>query len=472
MILRNSKNTLKALAVCTGFFSLAACNEHSILKEGLTEVDNINTFSKSTADFEISFETGKVDSIATNYFTYSRTSTSSSPAAIAVGTYIDPFYGQTQGIAHFQMTPYNSAFNFPEGAVFDSAVLVLPFTYSDATGGFYGDTLTDLHWNIYRTGEKMNINTTYYSNHSTALGNLIGSASFNYQQFKPGSQQIIAATSDTTAAQLRLKLNSSFGQEIFSTDSANYANTTAFQEFFNGISIAPDVSKTQNALAYFLLPSVTSSQKSLEAARIEFHYHVGAENDFQSVVMRPSVCAYYSNIKQTYSSYPVNNLINKATDSLLVQSNPGLYTDIKIKGLRSIPLSVINKAELVITAQSAGANLKFFTAPDLVAPVILKDGREEALLERLDNSGANNSSGVYMVDPYLKQATINGTEYNQYKINIPRTVQQYILTGEDEIVIRIKGSNYYPGMDRLLARGVTGGDDGTKFQFNIIYTKK
>lgn len=476
MILRNSKNILKALAVCTGFFSLAACKEHSILKEGLDEVDNINTFAKNTSDFDIAFELGRTDSLLTSYFTYSKTSVTTSPDAIAIGAYNDPFFGQTQAIAHFQMTPYNSSFKFPDEAVIDSAVLVLPFTYTassnTATGGFYGDTLSTLHWNIYETGEYLDRSKQYYSNHNTSLGNLIGSASFNYQQFKSGSEQIIAATSDTTESQLRIRLNSSFASEMFNADTANYINTTAFQAFFKGLSIVPDLTNPQNALTYFLLPNVATGQKSLEAARIEFHYHVGDEKNFSSVIVRPNVCAYYSNIVQNFASYPANNYINKKADTILIQSQPGFYTDVKIKGLQGIPLSVINKAELIITAQVPGTNLKYLTAPDLIVPVLVKDGKEEILLERLDNSGAVNSAGVYMIDPYLKTATINGVEYGQYRLNIPRTIQQAVLNGDDEITIRLKGSNYYPGMDRILAKGIGGGSDGTNFQFNIIYSKR
>lgn len=472
MIRRNSKNILKALAVCTGFFSLAACREHSILKDDLTNVDNINTFSRSSGDFEISFSNGNIDSMPTSNFTYSLTTVSSVPAAVAIGAYTDDFFGRTQAIAHFQMTPYSSQFGFPEGAVLDSAVLVLPFTFGSATGGYYGDTLSEMHWNIYETGDKLDRTRTYFSNQSTPEGDLIGSASFNYQQFKTGSQQVIGATNDTTVSQLRMRLNSGFAQEIFNTDPANYANTTAFQEFFKGVTIAPDMSKPQNLLAFFLLPNSSSDAKSLQAARIEFHYHVNDEKDFKSIVMRQTVCGYYSNLVRTFDTYPVSNFFNRSSDSILIQSQPGAYTDVTIKGLNSIPLSVINKAEMVITVQPPAGNRSYLTAPDLIVPVLVKDGREEVLFERLDNSGAINGDGVYIIDPYLKTVTIDGREYSQYKINIPRTVQQYILSGTDEMTIRLKGSNYYPGMHRVLAKGITGAPDGTNFQFNIIYTNK
>lgn len=479
MISHHSKNLIKALAVCTGFFSLVACKENSITKSGLVpEVDNINTFAKSAGDFDFTFRNAYTDSIITSNFSYDHNGSSATLRAIMIGAYTDPFFGQTAASAHFQITPYNSSFKFPDGATIDSAVLVLPYIVGSVAGTYYGDTaLTATNtWNVYKNAEKMEKSKIYYSSKSMSTGDLIGTGTVSYHQFKSGTQQIIAATNDTTTAQLRIKLNSGFAQEIFNADSTNFKSTTAFFEYFNGITVSPDLSRPQSLLAYFLMPGTLDlEQKMLTTARIEFHYHTASGAAFSSIVMRPDVCAYFSDIKQTTASYPVANLLNRNTDSILIQSQPGLRTDITIEGLAAIPVSVVNKAELVFTVQKAmnGANpIEYFKPLSPVVPVLINEsGSEVPLYERIDNNGSANDAGITMVNPYEQKIEIGGVSYSQFKINIPRTIQQYIMERKDKITIRLKGTNYNPGMYRILAKGLTGNDD-TKFQFNIVYTKK
>ncbi|HTO17069.1 MAG TPA: hypothetical protein VLZ83_14965 [Edaphocola sp.] len=447
---------------------MTSCKEHSIIKGGIIpDVDNIHTFEKGNADFDISFANSISDTITTSNFSFSGTN------VIAVGAFTDPFFGKTKSVAHFQITPYSSQFRFPEGSIIDSAVLVLPFTNGTASGRIYGDTNSVNTWNVYKSGERLEKSKTYYNNHTTALGTLIGSADVSYNQFNDTIKQIISATSDTTAGQLRIKLSNTFAQEIFSTDTNHLLNTTAFFNYFNGISIAPDMTKSQNLLSYFLLPSGPTEPKSLQNARIEFHYHNSTDTTFKSLVMRPSVCAYYSNITNTYTGFPANNYINQKSDSILVQSNPGFRTDITINGLKNIPLSVINKAELKITVQKIGTApnfINYFQPLDPINPTLVVNGKEEQLFERLDNEGGVNGTGSYMVDPFLRTETINGITYQQYRINIPRTIQQYIMQGKDSITIRLRGTSSTPGMYRVLAQGI-GDNSQTNFKFSTIYTK-
>src|SRR5690606_32674594 len=117
--------------------------------------------------------------------------------------------------------------------------------------------------------------------------------------------------------------------------------------------------------------------------------------------------------------------------------------------------------------------LDYLSALDVVVPVIVTDnGKEEPLYERLDNNNTNYTSGIYMVNPYAGGVTIDGIDYVQYKINIPRTVQQYVLEGRDEMRLRLKGPNNFPGMFRILAKGANSADNQMNLKFNIIYTKK
>lgn len=473
MISHYSKNLIKALAVCTGFFSLVACKENSITKSGglIPEVDNINTFAKSASDFNIVFSHGTTDAIITSNFTYDRNGGSSPLSTVMIGAYTDPFFGQTVSSAHFQLTPYSDQFKFPDGAVIDSAVLVLPYIIGSVAGNYYGDTMATSTWKVYKNDAALEKSKVYYSSDNVATGALIGTGSVHYDNFKSNTKQIIAATNDTTSSQLRIKLNQSFAEEIFGADSNVLKNTTSFIEYFKGITISPDLTQAQNFLAYFLFSSsITPEQKMLSSARIEFHYHTATDTTFSSIVVRPSVCAYFSDIKHNNSTYPVANLLTRNSDSILIQSQPGVRTDITLTGLNDIPLSVVNKAEIVFTVQNPGLTYLLPFSP--VVPVLVNDnGVEIPLYERIDNNGSANDAGITMVNPYAQKVTIGGVSYTQFKINIPRTIQQYVLERKDKVTIRMKGTAYDPGMYRIIAYGLNSSDD-LKVKFNLIYTKK
>lgn len=473
MISHYSKNLIKALAVCTGFFSLVACKENSITKSGglIPDVDNINTFAKSASDFNIAFSHGTTDAIITSNFTYDRNGGSSPLSAVMIGAYTDPFFGQTVASAHFQMTPYSGEFKFPAGAVIDSAVLVLPYIVGSVAGNNYADTNATSTWKVYKNDAALEKSKVYYSSDNVATGSLIGTGTVHYDQFKKDTKQIIAATNDTTTAQLRIKLDQSFAQEVFAADSNVFKSTTSFFDYFKGITISPDLSQPQQFLSYFLLPSsATPQQKMLSSARIEFHYHTPTDTTFSSIVVRPSVCAYFSDIKHNTSTYPVANLLTRTSDSILIQSQPGLRTDITLTGLNDIPLSVVNKAELVFTVQNP--TLLYLLPFSPVVPVLVNDnGVEIPLYERIDNNGSANDAGIAMVNPYAQKVTIGGVSYTQFKINIPRTIQQYVSERKDKVTIRMKGTNYDPGIYRIIAYGLNSSDD-LKFKFNLIYTIK
>lgn len=474
MISHYSKSIIKALAVCTGFFSLVACKESSVSKSTSTlipPVDNINTFAKSASDFGIAFSHGITDPIITSSFTYDHNGGSSPLNAVAIGAYTDPFFGQTIASAHLQLTPYGPNFKFPADAVIDSAVLVLPYIAGSIAGNYYGDTNAVNTWNVYSNDGTLEKSKVYYSSDDINTDQLIGTGTVSYHNFKSGVKQVLAATNDTTTSQLRIRLNQSFAAEMFAADSTVYKSTTAFFDYFKGITIKPELNQAKDFLAYFLLPSsATWEQKMLSNARIEFHYHTSTDTTFSSIVVRPSVCAYFSTIQQKTDDFPVANLLTRNSDSILIQSQPGLRTDLTLTGLSEIPLAVINKAEFVFTVQNTTPAYLLPFSP--VVPVIVNEaGTEMPLYERIDNNGSANDGGIAMVNPYAQKVTIGGVSYTQFKINLPRTIQQYVLERKDKITIRFKGTNYNPGMYRILGYGLNSNED-VKFKLNLIYTKK
>ncbi|RQO31513.1 hypothetical protein DBR32_06025 [Taibaiella sp. KBW10] len=437
----------------------------------MPEVDNINTFALGTGDFDISFYNRLSDSIITSKFFLTTGTTTN--YAIGLGGYTDPFFGKTIASAYLQFTPYKSNFKFPANITMDSAVLVLPYAISTNGNKSYGDTTKSLNLKVYKTTNKVEVTQAYYSNSNIATETTpIGSASIPFSRYSKYSSAILA-TGDTTTGQLRLKLDNTFAQAFKNADTLNFINTSAFQEYLKGIYITPDPAQSMDLMSYFIIPTIASGdQKSLSAARIEFHYHTPDSVMMSSIIAKYEVCGFFSNYNRIYTGAPAAAYLNKNSDSVLIQSEPGFSTDITIDQLNKIPQAVINKAELVFTTVNlAGTLNSIFTPIDVVTPVLLQNNQELPLYEVLDNNGNANTGGSLFVNPYAQKKTIGGIEYTQYRINIPRTLQHIIAEGKTKITIRIRGSKNYPGMYRVLAPGITSGAD-TKFQFNIIYTKK
>lgn len=468
---RINKPILKALAVCTGFFSLASCKEHSVSPSNMVpEVDNIHTFAKGTGDFSIQLYNHLSDSIPTSTFKVSNGS--SGMEAIALGSYLDPFYGRTTASAYLQVAPYRSNFRFLSGSTVDSAVLVLPYISGTYGNKSYGDTTKSLHLKVYRTTAKVEASGTYYSNSAIATENTpIGSGTIPFSRYSSTSKTILS-TRDTTIGQLRLKLDNSFAQDFKNADTSNFNNTSVFHEYLKGLYITPDLTQAGGLLSYFLIPSVSlGDQKNLGGARIEFYYHDADTAMMSSFPVRTDVCGYFSNFSHNYTGYPAAGFLNRNSDSILIQTEPGFATDITISNLQQLPQSVINKAELMFTTVNLAGNDKIFTPIDVLTPVMIENNQESPLYEILDNNGNTNTNGSLFVNPYAQKRTIAGIEYTQYRINIPRTLQHVLNEGKNTVTIRLRGSKNFPGMFRVMAPG-KGSGAATDFQFNIIYTKK
>lgn len=468
----NNKKRIKALAICTGFFSLAACKESSISKSTMVpDVDNIHTFAMNADSFNINFKNSLSDSFLTSNY-YIPDSVGNNQKIIVIGAYSDNFFGKTSASGYFQVTPPSANYKFPENTTLDSAVLVLPYTYSTYKGMSYGDTASNLNVKVFRTTEKIDFSKSYFSSSTVPLESTpIATASIPYSAYGTYSRQALAATKDTTYGQLRIKLSNSFASELKNADTNFLASTTAFQNFLKGLAVVPDPDAPSNLMSYFTLPAPNNNDlKNLSAARIEMHYHNSQDSAMMSsFTMKPSVSGYFTHFRRNYSGYQSNNYINKESDSILAQSIPGFRTDITINNLDRIPVAVINKAEIVITAINIG-NTALFKAPEMLYPTfLLDDGSEQQLHELFDNRGNVNGPGTVFVDPYVRYVTIGGVKHAQYRLNIPRTLQRVINEGKNKITIRLTGSQRYPAFGQLLASGLNGEN---KFQFNIIYTKK
>lgn len=465
---------IKAFALCFGFFSFAACNEDSVIKPDLVPpVDNIHTFAMTIDSFGVTLQPGYFDSIRLDAY--------DNPIAV-IGSMIDPFFGKTTAGLYLQVTPPSANYTFPDDiAGFDSVVLALPYypySYGDTTNPAGNYQTIDVYrivqndFNLYGSNDTTQL--PYYTFNSLNIDPLpLGSKLVSLSSLTTDS--VTYPSGSTVGNTLRIKFsNTALATEFKGLDTAILKDNNSFTNYFKGFYIAPDTTDAaanQRRLSYFYLGDANTTA-STDFARLEIFYH---ESDGTSknifFLFKPGGSAFFSGIKRKYTSYPVSSITNNLTtyhDSIVVQSFPGLYTYVTINNIQKIPKAIINKATLTLTSLNAAGSDTFYTSSGIIPNGVNDDGSLYTISDYLDNAGTSTSVNI---GGTLQYVTLNGQKHAQYQINIPRELQQAILSGKDHIKLRLAFQLSYPGAYRFLAGGVNG-DENTRLKFDVVYTKQ
>lgn len=457
---------LKAFTLCAGFFSLVACKEKSTIKPDLIPgIDSINTIEVS--DLSMSVQNSYFDSLQTNDYTY--------PYVAIGGITGDPFYGKTNAGVYMQFVPPAESFSFPAGTIIDSSFLSVPFA-----GFGYGDTARSvtspaLHLKAYQITENFELGDgtiKYYAfNKKTYNPTPVGSGSFSMKSLY--NDTLYLPTGDTATRLLRMRVDAL--NNTFLNMGADLSSTTAFLQRFKGIYLAPDSTVTQNALGYFALFNGNTTV-NYSTAQLEFYAHTATDPVLRRYFFRFSATysSFFNGIYRNYNGFKAASyMANQAAvrDSLLIQGYPGFQSDLTVKFDNKIPPAVINKAVITITALKVGDDARFSAPQQLNISVIEDDGTERAPADLLNNDGSVNSSGLSFVGGGATKVKINGTDFVQYTLNIPREIQKAISAGKTQLKLRLASSITYPAAFRMVADGPNSSNADTRLKFSIIYTK-
>lgn len=457
--------SLKAFTLCAGFFSLAACKEKSIIKPDLIPgVDSINIFQVDT--MSMSVKNSYYDSLWTNDYGY---------PIVGIGRISDDvFFGKTNQGVYLQFAPPIEGFSFPAGTIIDSTVLSIPYIYYA-----YGDSSSTnpshiLHMKAYRITDPFALGDgtrRYYSFDKLAYGTELASSDVTVKSL---TDTVALASGDTVSNLLRIKMKPAM-EDLFKTISpGDLSTTTAFLDFFKGIYLGPDTTKTQNTVGYFALNG-GNILTNYANAQIEVYYHSTSSASLQKAFFKftPSTCSFFNGIYRNYNGFPILNYLNNQTasrDSIIIEGYPGFRSDITIQLGNTIPISVINKASMTVTVLKTGDETRFSPPAKLLVRVVDADGTERLVSDMANADGTVNTAGQTFVDGSPVSVTIGNQQYTQYTLNIPREIQNAISLRKTEIKLRLSASLPYPGAFRMIADGPNGAA-GTKLRFNVIYTK-
>ena len=484
MTIRLSRFILFSFSLVLVISSCSKINEATDLgDEIIPGVDGVNTF-----DTTLAVET--YDSIFSATQDSIRVGRSSDHILGNITS--DPFFGKTNAKIFLELKPGFYKWNFSsvyskDSLYLDSVVMVLGW---NAT---YGDTLAPQRVNVYEMdpsndftidtfGTRYMLRQQYFTYGSS----LLGTKDFFPHQLNDS----VYSFQDTTAGQLRIKLNNSFGRRLLDYDTTNaYGSDSAFKVRVKGFAIDASTSFGNALMAFGLV----NNPKTKLA--IYYRYTKGGQIDTAVSYFQFTDASAEHNFINRFDFAGTPLAAATATpgeDDLVYLINaPGSFAKIKIPGLRTLSNRIINRAELIVEQVYDVMDMKF-TPPE----ALLLDVYDSALgaYKFVPYDFAVDASAF--MDPSFGSYGKNtvdgsGNQIRVWKFNMTRYVQN-ILTQKEKVNdlrlfthrsaterIFVPGANAYSAASAIInsryAFGrvrVGGGNHPTqRMRLRIVYTK-
>lgn len=417
------------------FSFLNSCNKNEELGLNVQpSEDLLNVFF--TKSIPITAHTVYEDSVRSDETTYN-----------LAGSYLDPVFGLTTAGAYTQFRLTTTSVGYGTNAHCDSIVLSLAYQ------GFYGDTSSYLHLNVFEISDDFYYDNNYYSNDVLGVykNNL---ADFN---FKPNFKDSITVGSVKYAPHFRVKLKNSLGQKfIDASGTSDLADNTAFLKFFKGLYITTNNVSSGGAILYFNFLSSIS--------KLTMYFHNDEDTLSYNFVIN-SDCARFNKFNHNKFSQANQDLklqlkgdTAKGDSLLYIQAMAG--TKIKLKFPEAINLNdlgkiAINKAELVLKVED--------NSTDTYSPP------EKLILSKINNDGTLSFIADYAYgDAYYGGSYSSTTK--EYRFNVSKHIQDALLKGsfEDQgLFILVSGAAVKS--NRVVIKGSKRSEDNLRLE--IIYTK-
>lgn len=476
----NRKIFLSVSAALTGLILYSACTKIDVTDLGnelIPAVDNVKTFET-------------VLDVQTDNFLYPDSTKITSDLLHALGIISDdPEFGGTEAKIYSNFSPGTTGTN-PFGTVTDS-VLIDSVVLSLAYGGYYGDSNTVQHVEVYEIDPVAGnfTDSTYYIHTPDfkVLPGLLGSKDVLFTTLNDSVLYRNAKDTVRTINELRIKLDTAFARKFVNYDTAvQYKNDSAFRTYFKGLAIkATSAGAAKNGLAYFNLTSTTNTKLT---------FYTRVTNDGKTDTTTATFAFNSNNQANLVTHTPAHAYQqslangNPNDDKIYIQSTPGSYATIKIPGLDTFAQvnRVIHRAELVIE-QVPSLQDNIYTPPGLLFLDAVTNVGDSIVTVRNDfiyNSqngsydistfGGNYTKGkfVFTLTRYLQSVvTKKMPYYRTMRIYAPVFTDPYIVESSG----LTKAAPYQIGVNTTVANGrvvVGGGSHPTqKMRIRIIYSK-
>jgi hypothetical protein len=269
----------------------------------------------------------------------------------------DIFFGRSDAKIFFELKPVSYTtypFARPDSVKIDSIVLVLGFVEA------YGDTVTPQQLSVYEINQNQKFKSD--SNYLIRIPNFTynTSAPLSFpavQSFIPRNlDDSIKAFRDTTARQIRIKLDTLFARRLFNYDTSNaYKTDSIFKARFAGFAVE---SSNGNSVLGVDFGSVNT--------KLAIYYNYpkvggGGRDTTVNYFFFTQVSAAAQYIKRDYSGTPLQaSLGGTAPDPIIyMQNTPGTFATVQIPALATMSNRVIHRAELIVEQLYDGSDTVF-----------------------------------------------------------------------------------------------------------------
>lgn len=403
----------------------------------------------------------------------------------------DPIFGKTDAQLYMELKPEFYA-NYPfarrDSTVLDSVVMVLSYASR------YGDSTIPQTLNVYELTQAFKSDSSYLlrvppSSHNFTPLNIPGQLTDLTKL-----DDSVKVFKDTTAAQLRIKLDTNFARRMMNYDTSDtYRTDSSFKSKFKGFAV-----KSQGAGNAIIGINMMSAN-----TKLAFYYRIPKPGGGDSLVVTyftfNITCNATNYVKRDYAGTPVAAAAGLTVQAPIVyiQKTPGSFANIKIPDLPALSNRVVHRAELVVEQLYDPSDDKFPPPSNMYVdafdPTITDFYKYRTIPFALDlissggfNFGALGISPVNEKDPF-------GNNIKVWKFNLSRYVQRIVNGTQSSYDLRlyapltIRGKTRIPGsttdfdifdgayVNSTFADGrirVGGGNHPTqKMRLRIIYSK-
>ncbi len=272
----------------------------------------------------------------------------------------DPLFGTATANINLELKPTTFPFIFPavkDSLFLDSVVMVLNYK------GAYGDTSQNLSLRVFEIANDEDISfradSIYPTNYALPVGREL-TENYAAKTVEIKKLSIVDSTTsfkEPTINQIRIKLNSSYGDELlhkYDTLTA-YKSDSDYSRYIKGYQIIAE--KAGNSLMKIALTSTGNAADTNTKLALYFRYQskdsaLGKLTTAIRYFRCNSVSGASTNyIERNRSGSQVASYLpssNANDDLIFVDANPGIYSRIEIPGLDTIANKVIHRAELIM----------------------------------------------------------------------------------------------------------------------------
>lgn len=393
-------------------------------------------------DFGLSIQPGGdkplvkfVDSLQVEGYTLKQDSiTTDEPALSVIGSYQDPVFGTTTAEFVSQFTLSLFPFAFEENDMIDSAVLSMRVV------GVFGDPNSTYILKIRELTTEITDDTAYYSNTDAYA-------------LTEGSQPIALGSFAATDTIINITLFNDLPTRLIA-DSNAFFNPNALKEALKGLYIFPELVSGDGAL-------MALDMLDFDSRLTIYYYNSSTDSMFYDLIVA-STTARFNVFNHDFESanplYKINQFGTQSQDSVVyVQSLGGTEAKILFPDIDdwvATGTKAINKAELILPIELDDPAFDGYDPPDKLT-LFMKNENQEYLTFTDRTLGGTYFGGDFDLENY------------QYKFNISRVLNDYMLGEIDEFVFYVAVENMRYSFGRIV---LSSGLNSRKVQLKITYT--